>query len=562
MINQTNLFSSNKNAFAPFQKNDAPNYAITKPFGPMNEKKEFKKFNRDREERRSKAIGISIASTAILLSAGVLAVIKGPAKLSKNINNWIKSLQEKTAATTQKSTFQSFYLGALHLIKPVLEKSKAIFNIMPLKDILVKKGAESVIGIKQASDYISNLFEKIAVRRLKKDYAHTSARFDDMTRVFKDANEHLLSSDSSRLVKIGDKELTVSEWINNIKEKTNKVNENYTTFFSGSIDERVKEMKGLFKDFSDRIWKATYNDLGKFFTSKNTYQTFISEEFAAKNKGIITHNANKKRMMITNDIIDRFKSSKTILSNIDMLIDSRDTKSCEILGQIKKALLEYKGLRNISDETQRTPVVNNLKKQLVELKERIISLQGADSNDAYKEGVARDLKSYIEQIENVIDGPQVDNKQEKVEDILNIYSKLFENDPERYSSVAKSAHTAVKSLNHSIEIETDKLYDKFRDINVGAPPTDALGVLLSVGAIGCGLKQTENKQERTSVALKYGIPTIGAILTALYCTIGLVSGGSAIVVGTLSGILMHKIGAFVDKKIISHNENSSKPANT
>ena len=83
-------------------------------------------------------------------------------------------------------------------------------------------------------------------------------------------------------------------------------------------------------------------------------------------------------------------------------------------------------------------------------------------------------------------------------------------------------------------------------MKLGSAPTDVLSILAAVGAVGYYLGHAENKDEKTSVSLKYGIPAIGAIATSLYCTARLVSGGKAILFGLLSGWAMNKAGVLVD----------------
>lgn len=545
MINQTNLFSSNKNAFAPFKKNDAPNYAITTPFGPMNELKEFKKFNKERSEKRSKALGISIATTAIVTPLIVLLAIKGPARVSKRIDKLIKNLNEKAVTAKHAPNTQSFYIASMQILTPILEKSKALFNIMPLKDILVKRAAEKVPGVRVISEKISQLFEKIAIRSLNKSYNKTSRKFTEMTDVLKAANERLLSDNPNRLVTIGEETLPVYLWIKRLETKIGSVNSNYSNNFgSKAVKTRIGEMRDLFRDFGNKVWDRTYGNLAKFFKSKDTYQTFISEELAAEGKTNIYNNVMPLRTGITNDVIDKFKSAKTTLSHIDMLINSKDEDSCKIVGQIRRALSDYKKSGGTNEK--------EINDELGKLRSNI------RASKQYKIDVASDILANIDQFKSVINSKQTG----EIEEILNIYNYLFGDDSVGFGAVKKSAHTAVKSLNKSIDLEIDKLYDKFRDINVGSPPTDALGVLMSIGAIALGLKKADNSDEKVSVSLKYGIPALGAILTALYCTVGLFSGGPAITIGLLSGYLMHKVGAFVDNKIKNYKENSAQLPNS
>src|SRR5574344_1737615 len=128
-----------------------------------------------------------------------------------------------------------------------------------------------------------------------------------------------------------------------------------------------------------------------------------------------------------------------------------------------------------------------------------------------------------------------------------IYKQLLT--PEDYSTAKRHTYSAINSLDKSINLETEKLYEKLRDFAIGSVPADILSILASTGFVGIGLAKADNADERTSVALKYGIPVIGAVATSVVCTAGLVSGGTAIILGLLSGEVIKKIGDFTDEKI-------------
>ena len=83
-------------------------------------------------------------------------------------------------------------------------------------------------------------------------------------------------------------------------------------------------------------------------------------------------------------------------------------------------------------------------------------------------------------------------------------------------------------------------------MRLGSAPTDVLSILMTGGAVGYYLNKSDNKDEKCSVTIKYGIPAIGAIATSLYCTARLVSGGKAMFFGLISGWLMNKAGVLVD----------------
>ena len=67
----------------------------------------------------------------------------------------------------------------------------------------------------------------------------------------------------------------------------------------------------------------------------------------------------------------------------------------------------------------------------------------------------------------------------------------------------------------------------------------------------------DNKDERVSATLKYGIPAVGGITTALVLTSNLVSGFAGMGLGLLSSFVLNEAGNTVDKfrkNVIKHRE--------
>ena len=135
--------------------------------------------------------------------------------------------------------------------------------------------------------------------------------------------------------------------------------------------------------------------------------------------------------------------------------------------------------------------------------------------------------------------------QDSLEEILKLYKEIL---PEKeYLQLEKQVQKASKSLKKSIDIETNKYFDKSRDLKLGAAPTDVISILGAGGAAAWFVGKSKDKDERISASLKYGIPAGGAIATSLYCSAKLISGGKALLFGLLSGWVINKIGVFADE---------------
>lgn len=136
------------------------------------------------------------------------------------------------------------------------------------------------------------------------------------------------------------------------------------------------------------------------------------------------------------------------------------------------------------------------------------------------------------------------NSQEGLDEILKLYKEIL---PEKeYLQIEKQTKKAVKSLKKSINTETNKYFDKYRDLKLGAAPTDVISILGAGGAAAWFVGKSKDKDERISASLKYGIPAVGAIATSLYCSAKLIAGGKALIFGLLSGWVINKIGVVAD----------------
>ena len=133
-----------------------------------------------------------------------------------------------------------------------------------------------------------------------------------------------------------------------------------------------------------------------------------------------------------------------------------------------------------------------------------------------------------------------------VEELLTIYKKHLSE--KEYLHIEKSSEKLIKSLDVAIDTEADKLFDKIRDLKLGAAPADVASILTSILYVIHDLSSNaENNDERASIALRSGIPILGGMLISLYCTIGLISAGPSLAVGIISGLAISKFGEILDK---------------
>lgn len=415
MINQVNSVSvNNKNPFAPFSTQNGANYAITKPFYESNYIFDVPKI-KEEKKNSGKAFGISIAMTALVAGFAALLILKKPSKGGfKKLDKFLEYLENKTKSLKKTQTFA---LSILEKTKKYTKKLKSLFNLSYLKDLLVDKTSQKIPGVRTLSTNLSELYEKISEKVVKKAYTKTGGAFEDL---YVELDKH------------GNSTL--------IKKIQNKFEEGFGGIERGK---RLKRTKDSLKKVADDLYDDTYGNLKKFVKDKKTYETNLAEDYSTSAKLKLKKEVSSRRNEIANEI------------NTELLAMSKNNVLSE---------KEYKRLEN-------------------------------------------------------------------------------------------SAKNALKSLDKSIDVETDKLFEKLRDIKLGSAPTEFLGILTSLGVIALGLTKADNNDERVSVSLKYGIPTVGAIVTSLLCMVGLVAGGTSIVLGLASGLIMNKIGAVVDKAIKDYKQN-------
>lgn len=534
MIDLSNSVSvNNKSPFAPFLDSNGANYAILKPLNQSNDYNIPAPNVMPPEEKKSNALGFSIALTSIIAGFGVLALTKGiPKRGYKKLDGIFKYLESKTSSfkDNEKLTkMQNFSLIAIKKTKTFTKKLKSLFNMMVIKDPLIDRASLKIPGIKKFSVWLSNFYENVSEKFVKKSYAKTMSKFEDF---YVEVAKHnvLISKTHPESAKEIQKNLQIIQ---------SKLNEG----FSGvKRNERLNETKKALTQVAQDIWDNTFGNVKKFVKDKRTYETYLAEEYAAPAKMKLSHEVDNYRIEITNDIKDNYSSMKRLLSEIDGFLDPTDKPTRELMKKLHKSLKVYKNLSGKQEAIERTNLSDEIVKDLGELSSYI------KNSKVYDDNTILNVPHYIDSISNILES----RTKGPIQEILTRYHNIL---PEKeYLQLKNCANEAIKSLDKSIDLETDKLFDKIRDIKLGSAPTDFIGILTSLGVVAWGLGKADNKEERVSVTLKYGIPAVGAVVTSIFCAVGMIAGGPSIVLGLLSGLAMHKIGEVVDESIKNYKQ--------
>lgn len=115
------------------------------------------------------------------------------------------------------------------------------------------------------------------------------------------------------------------------------------------------------------------------------------------------------------------------------------------------------------------------------------------------------------------------------------------------ADVQKNVSKADKVFNNSFIKESKDMFNKLRDINCGSAPTDIMGIGLTAGTLGIYTAQADTKEEKVGVTLTTGIPLLTTLGTLVFATTKMVSGGKALGLATLTGLVSKTIGGKINK---------------
>ena len=480
------------------------------------------------EEKKEKKYGKSIVLGAFVVGFGTLALMKGgfSKTFTKYLDKWRTSLELKSAKGGKMS---GFYRSVSKHITSFIKKSESINNLTSLKDVLFSKLMFGTKFTEKIHKGITRVFDKLARNTVNSSYARTSKKFAGLNEYITSVNQKILEQNPS--------DKTVADAISRINDRMIKVNDAYEKGFGiNARNSRLARLKTACEGLFDYFWGKSFKDI-RNFGSKNMFQTFIAEGYMLPHKVDIQGDVGLLRQAFTHDINDTYKATSNALDNIKKFVNPYDSQTNEILTKLRGKLRTYKDLSGNDEAIQREKICGEITEHLQELSS-VYEKQAR--THGYNQDAVSSLADYIKEVKSLIKNSQKGELQE----ILTEYKKIL---PRReYLKLRAKVQEAINSLDSSIETETVKYTDKARDLVLGSAPTDVLSILFGVGTVGWFLGKSKDKDERTSAAIKYGIPAIGAIATSLYGTARLISGGKSMALGLLSGWIMNRIGVQID----------------
>ena len=228
------------------------------------------------------------------------------------------------------------------------------------------------------------------------------------------------------------------------------------------------------------------------------------------------------------------------MSRLENTINPQNEKSRGIVKSIRALTDDYLILSGPDEKKARAEIVQNINKYLH---------SAMNMKEGYTPEQTKKINSLVRKIGKIINT----DKKGAVEELLTLYKEYLPK--EEYMELKKSAHKAVKSLNRAVYREGSEYVDKVRDLSVGSALTDvAMGMALPLGTSAVAMASAKTKEKKRSVALKYGLPLIAGVATSMLCTIRLISGGRALLLGGAVTVIGNEIFEKVDNYLIARDK--------
>ena len=273
------------------------------------------------------------------------------------------------------------------------------------------------------------------------------------------------------------------------------------------------------------------------FWSRDVYNKFIADSKIVEGREALQKEVWGKRRLLSYTQPEMIKSAENSLDNITKLTQASDKTSIGYIKSLKHDMKEFVQKPNSREELKNKilQTIRELSSSVKENKDEFITKEIGEKMTAELANMTKTLTDY---------------KQGKIQDILEIYKNLL---PEKEYKVVEKYYTqGVKSLDKSIKIETEDFVNKLRDLTMGSAPTDMLSMISSIGALGYYLAKADDNDQRTSIALKYGIPALAAVGVPLYCNAKLFSGTKGLAIASVATFIVNRIGTYADNKVKKH----------
>ena len=504
-------------------------------FDPENKKIRILTPEQAKKTNNLTLIGLSIGGAVVATAGTVFFFLgggpKGFTKKLDTLRRYLeRQLQKSKLDNMNNPQYNWLYSGLIKLIEGGTKRFGVINNFNTFKDLLFKRFMHNRFTGKITGpmhDAVTKFFEWIGRRTVSARYKASYSSAMETRSLMRSLFKKISSGDMSDIIEVNGVSQTRKYWIAELKRLSAELEQGYDKAFGEqAIAGRYKDIKKLSQNVADY-----FEDKGHFwFWSKDTLNEFVAESAATKDKLRIQKQVKLLRRALYYSRKDLASESNDSIYNITRLVPINDTNKMRLLGNIRHNVKEF---------------FRHGKSSAV--------------YDALEERILRDVNSLLADIEKMPKGKrrtelikEVSMLREQLssykrgtsQQILDIYRKLLPE--EEYDKLYYSFRNSAKKLDSSIKAETEDFIDKVRDLTVGCAPTDILTMLSAFGTLGYYLKKSDSKEQKESVALKYGIPAIAGVITTLFCNAKMYAGSNSLIFGALSTVLVGKMGSIAD----------------
>lgn len=491
-----------------------------------------------RKTNNTKIIGLSIAGATVATAAAVFAIVRGGGsrkilQISNKLKLYFEKQLEKAKINGKKhDIMDKAYISGIKLVDGMAKKSEAVNNFSTFKDLLFEKIMRLTKFTGNIHRKIGKTFERIGRRSVISQYANAEDSLIKAQTTSHRTLRQYLNANSDQIININGIQLPRKEWAKRIKAQDGEIQNLFEEHFTANA---LMKRYYTIKQISTKL----KNDLSKLmsFWSRDVYNKFIADSKIVEGREALQKEVWGKRRLLSYTQPEMIKSAENSLDNITKLTQASDKTSIGYIKSLKHDMKEFVQKPNSREELKNKilQTIRELSSSVKENKDEFITKEIGEKMTAELANMTKTLTDY---------------KQGKIQDILEIYKNLL---PEKEYKVVEKYYTqGVKSLDKSIKIETEDFVNKLRDLAMGSAPTDMLSMISSIGALGYYLAKADDKDQRTSIALKYGIPALAAVGVPLYCNAKLFSGTKGLAIASVATFIVNRIGTYADNKVKKH----------
>lgn len=464
-----------------------------------------------------KTIVLSSVGASVLAISGVaLLLVNGNSgKLLAKVKNLAQKAGDKLFDLSCTNKHLKFLEGVSMKINKFLNSKSGIakgsMNFSTVKSsFLQEKVYAKNKKVKAATDKFSNTMKKWTIDITQKKWNNT-----------KNAGEALYNKVSE--LNIPDKNL-----VENFKKALNET--------ANGFESRLKTTEQPIKEMRETVSNNLFGKDTFTHKAKKLSEGYMPEEILKENKKNYVDNINGLKRSVSNNIHDNVRNIDRHISELNAYIDPTDVETKKALRAVKASLKEY----NVSGGSKNTAHAagKSVQLQLESLKNTIIQ--------ANKGKNASEIEAIIEKAKGTIDP----NNMGELQKIIIAVRDEYGADSQQFKEVEKLSKDFIKKLDDTVDSESDKMYDKLRDIAIGGASADIVDYATTAAAIGVAVGMGDTKEERVSAGLEKGIPGLGALLTSVVLTMKQASTPTALISGALSGLVLNKIGSAINKEYL------------